>query len=75
MDDLEAVTTYTFESCMNACDNYNVKNDGACKAVTYNTDLTTSVSFSGGNCIFKNDRANQNVIGGNNSIASAFALQ
>lgn len=62
--DYQDVTTYTFEACMDACDNYNVKLVGQCKAVTYNANLTSAVAFSGGNCILKSSQANENVASG-----------
>ena len=73
VDDVQAVTVYTFESCMNACDSFNVQREGECKGITYNADLSSSVGFSGGNCIMKSRPAKDGVETGD-TIASAAVL-
>ena len=70
--DVQDVTTYTFESCMNPCDDYNVKYAGMCKAVTYNANLTSALGFSGGNCILKSSQADHNVV--SNKLVASTAI-
>ncbi|KAF3912413.1 hypothetical protein ABW20_dc0100016 [Dactylellina cionopaga] len=50
---------YTFEECMGFCVSFNKdinSNDGRCHAITYNANLTFSVSTQRGNCFLKNAR-------------------
>lgn len=51
--DLNAITTYTFEACMDECAKMNQKHTGTplCQAISYNANLTASVELG-------EDRAN-----------------
>ena len=54
VQDISDVITYTFEACMDRCDRWNSKGETpACRAVTYDQNLTSSVSHNGGNCVLK----------------------
>ena len=64
--DLGKVTVYTMQSCMDACEKYNddLGSDGTkCMAVTYNANLTSSISNRGANCFLK-DRRGVDVLAG-----------
>ncbi len=59
--DLKVLTSYTFESCMDACADYNDGLKGAdadtpCRAITYNANLTLAIEVTdhAGNCWLKN---------------------
>lgn len=59
--DLTRTTVYTFESCMQACLDFNNNLDTGgtrCTAVTYNANLTSIIAIGrqGGNCFLKDKR-------------------
>lgn len=62
VEDLDRLTLYTFEDCMEACIEFNEDLDGdsgtECAAVSYNSNLTSiiAVGKQGGNCFLKNKR-------------------
>lgn len=61
VEDLERTIVYTFEDCMRYCADYNDDlgsgdDDTKCRAVTYNSNLTSIVTNQDGNCFLKNKR-------------------
>lgn len=53
------ITVYTFQDCLDKCDEWNFSAGGgqpACRAVTYYANLTVPIQRYGGNCFLKNDR-------------------
>lgn len=56
--DVDILTMYTFEDCMDACEKYNddLVTGRRCWAVTYNSNLTSVVESQGGNCFLKDGK-------------------
>lgn len=74
--DLDAIIVYTFESCMDKCEEYNVdltESQTKCWAVTYNSNLTGSVGGQGANCFLK-DRRGTDVLAGGTTASAGRAL-
>jgi hypothetical protein len=76
VQDLDAVTVYTFEDCIQNCLDYNqglAANETQCRAVTYNSNLTSiiEVGQQGGDCFLKNKNGASH---GTGSIFSACAV-
>jgi hypothetical protein len=76
VQDLDTVTVYTFEDCMQQCLDFNSGlsgNDTQCHAVTYNSNLTSilEVGQQGGDCFLKNKRGSSQ---GTGSLFSACAV-
>ena len=53
------ITVYTFQDCLDKCDERNAAGTTPpCRAVTYYANLTAPIQAWGGNCFLKNDRGN-----------------
>jgi cytoskeletal protein RodZ len=76
--DLDALTVYTFEDCMQECLDYNQGLSGnatQCKAITYNANLTSilEVGQQGGDCFLKNTNGATDGTGSVNSACAVIA--
>ena len=74
--DLAYTTLYTFEDCMEYCLSYNSAisdGDTECRAVTYNSNLTSIVNAQGGNCFLK-DKQGVNQPGSAESASAVIAV-
>ncbi|KAJ2902884.1 hypothetical protein MKZ38_010695 [Zalerion maritima] len=57
VSDIYSDIVYTFEACMDLCVDYNVgRDDALCNAVTYASNLTSSIAGQGANCWLKDGR-------------------
>lgn len=71
--DISKMTTYTFQACIDACDSYNTqrdtRNDLECLAMTYDANLTSSISAFNANFYLKD--AQGTGLASENSTSSA----
>lgn len=70
------ITVYSFQSCLDKCDEWNqAGEEPPCRAVSYYANMTKPIDDWGGNCFIKNSRGGQANPSGYDWSHSASAYQ